>query len=246
MVDIIVIFFIVVLFIISMTLYSSTNKLEADLLIASTLIPEVSVESQFKPQKKKWEILRRFLFDWLTPGIQASTMGESQPFTVKYSGSSLIPLKVYQGDSHNITITLQPIRKQPLENPITVKAQKQGDKVNFALALSNKTEFLEIEMIAAGFSFDGDKKQRQPMIANSLRYQWNCLFEKSGVHIFAFIFRVIDDSGVTMQIGQVEQTVKVVQIDHLTQRQVWILATSAGILSGALTLAEILKNLGIW
>lgn len=172
---------------------------------------------------------------------------EAPPRIVKYHGLAQIPLKVYQGDSYNITLTLRPSIRNPVRNETPIKIYRQNDKVNITLTVSSKEkEYLEIEMMAAGFSVDGEKKQRQLLAINTLRYQWNCFFEKSGLHSFAFIFRVVASSGDTLQIGRVEQTIKVAQIDHLTQRQVWILASSAGVLSGVLTLAEILRNLGIW
>jgi hypothetical protein len=265
MFDTSIILLIIILLIVSSWLFLSIEKVETDLTVTTSLIPEIFIESYLKPPKKRHELLLnwiqslfirlRNLFVHNKKGTIYSPIAvlemalgwEALPTTVRYVGSSQIPLKVYQGNSHNITLNLYPSTRQFLDNNISVKAQRQGDRVNLTLTTSSKeNEFLEIEIIAAGFSVDGDKKQKQLLTADSLKYQWNCFFEKSGTHAFAFVFRVVNTSNVSLQIGRVEQTIKVAQIDHLTQRQVWILATSAGILSGILTLAEILKNLGLW
>lgn len=186
---------------------------------------------------------------WATPGV-GSEKTEAPPRIVRYDGWARIPMKVYEGDSYNITIDLRPSKRGTSANRISVRFRKAEDRNDISVDLkvlqhSGRQEYLELEILAAGFAIEGDRKQRQALDAASLYYQWNCFFENSGCHTFALAFRVISDSSV-QEIGHVEQSVKVVKIDHLTQRQVWVLATAAGIISGSLAILEVVKALGLW
>jgi hypothetical protein len=172
------------------------------------------------------------------------------PTELRYKGLAHIPLKAYAGDSFNITVDLSPLPGSSEHlSLIESKRLKDKDEVLLDLNISSpsigRQEFLELELLAAGFGLEGDKKQRQRLTASRLCYQWNCFFENSGVHDFAIVFRVVSDADIE-EVGRLEQSVKVVKIDHLTQRQVWILATIAGIVSGALAILEVAKGLGFW
>lgn len=175
---------------------------------------------------------------------------EAPPRIVGYNGVAHIPIRVYEGDSYNITVDLHPCISIPSESVSSIRFQRMKDKDDISLNLnvlrhSDQHEFLELEMLAAGFTVEGDKKQKQVLTADSLRYQWNCFFENSGNHTFAVVFRVISGSDIS-EIGRVEQSIRVVKIDHLTQRQVWVLARVAGILSGGLAILEVMRKLGFW
>lgn len=169
---------------------------------------------------------------------------------IRYNGKAHIPLKVYEGDSYNISVDLHSSIREPLRNapPMRFQRMKGDDDITINLNISrhnNQQEFLELEILAAGFVVEGDKKQKQALSKDTLRYQWNCFFENSGRHTFAIAFRVINDSDI-LEIGCIEQSVRVVKIDHLTQRQVWTWATIAGIISGGLAILEVLRTLGFW
>ena len=175
---------------------------------------------------------------------------EAPPRIIRYNGWAHIPLKVYEGDSYNITIDLRPSVRRTSESVSSIRFQRMKDRDDVSLNLnilrhSGQQEFLELEILAAGFTVGGDKKQKQILTADSLRYQWNCFFENSGCHTFAVAFRVISGSDI-LEIGRVEQSIRVVKIDHLTQRQVWVLATVAGIVSGGLAILEVMRTLGFW
>jgi hypothetical protein len=272
--DFLIIALILVLLSISVSLYSSLQKMKANLEISTSLFkPEhYYVESNLILSKSKRELLVEKVSDWIRerlatldeyipPAMQIDTwspmcacdggipISEAPPSqrVVKYYGLANIPLKVYQGDSYNIILNLHLGIRTPTSGVEKVNVNRQGDKINLTVTASGTTkQYLEVEMMAAGFIVAGELKQKQPLFSNSLQYQWNCFFEKSGTHSFALVFRVVENPDFVSHVGRVEQTIKVAQIDHLTQRQVLVLATSAGILSGVLTLAEILKNLGIW
>lgn len=256
MIDTLIITVIIIFFTISIWLYDSSKRINAELDINTSLTPIPSIESNYRPLTKLTKLIE--LMTEIIPGVISlyKTRSELEPSgwewqdtprIMKFYGMAQIPQRVYQGDSFNIILTLIPSTRYPVRIEKSVEQTRKGDKVNLNLMIPTKgVDFLEVEIMAAGFSIDGEKKQKQPLIANELKFQWNCFFEKSGIHTFSFIFKTVDSSGETNQFGLIEQSIRVAQVDHLTQRQVWLLATSAGILSGVLTLAELLKKLVIW
>jgi hypothetical protein len=168
----------------------------------------------------------------------------------EYRGNGSLPTRVYEGDSSNIVFELEKelsafedddwvdsLHIQETRNDLLVRLRQPS--------FTNDEEFLELELLAAGFLISGDQKQRQSLASSHLRYQWNCHFPNSGKHSFVIVARTVSCAH-TLEIGRVEHTIKVAKLDHLTQRQMWALATLAGIVSGALALAEALHRLGLW
>lgn len=170
----------------------------------------------------------------------------------KYQGSGHFPRKVYEGDSKSITVELRPhltVCDETDREPVHIQKTKDGLSITLQIALPatddhSVGESLEFELIAAGFSVAGDKKQRQALTSNRLHYQWNCYFPNSGNHTFALVARVVCCQD-TSEIGRIEHTIKVAKLDHMTQRQVWVWAAFAGAVSGILGIIEILRKLGL-
>lgn len=265
---------ILILLFVSLWLFLSLQKTKADIDISaslsspdryylkSNLVPSKPKRKLFAEKTPVWlrELLVRFYREYIPPKITVNEWAsgcdgdggappsEIQQRAVKYYGLANIPLKVYQGDSYNITLNLHPSIRAAINSEGKIRANRQGDdKLNITLSVSGTAkQHLEVEMVAAGFTVAGELKQKQSLLSDTLNYQWNCFFEKSGTHSFALVFRVVENPDFISHVGRIEQTIKVAQVDHLTQRQVWVLATIAGVLSGVLTLAEILKNLGVW
>ncbi len=166
-----------------------------------------------------------------------------------FYGRAQLPKRVYEGDSQNILIELKPALWTSPSNERIFKVEnvKTGKSLQIEFAQQNISEpqYIEVEFLCAGISVDGEKKQRQPLKSNSLPFRWNCHFQNSGHYSTTFIIRLVNSSSAT-EIGIVEHSIKVVKFLGLTQRQVWILATIAGILSGSLAIMETLRQLGIW
>jgi len=254
-------------------LYLSTEKIEAKVDVNASALPWVSFHTYLIPVPTKSKLLYRRIKELSISAIRSvlrlfrrllhykrrlyepsvlklnGCIG-APPRIVRYHGVAHIPIRVYEGDSYNITVDLRPSIREPLEGVSSIRFQRMKDDDDVYLNLnvlrhSGQQEFLELEMLAAGFTVEGDKKQKQVLTADSLRYQWNCFFENSGNHTFAIVFRIISGSDIS-EIGRVEQSIRVVKIDHLTQRQVWVLASVAGILSGGLAILEVTRKLGFW
>ena len=105
----------------------------------------------------------------------------------------------------------------------------------------------EAELLAAGITIDGAKKQRiQLSSLESDEFVWNCHFKTSGKFEIVIRFRAITDSGTAIDVGRLVRLVQVHQIDHLTQRQVQILTRCAAIVTGILATMEALRRLHVF
>lgn len=167
---------------------------------------------------------------------------------VEYAGEAALPMKVYVGDSHSISINLESTSGilQTGAEQLRIQDTKSGKLVAVQILRdSSLQQFLEIELLAAGLEVSGEKKQRQTLTSQTLSYRWNCYFPNSGNHTLSLILRLVSPSD-TIELGAMQHSIKVVKLDHLTQRQVWLIASLAGIVSGGLVIAELLHQLGVW
>lgn len=101
-----------------------------------------------------------------------------------------LPSRCHYGDSHNIKITAVP-----------------GSK--------NKSNYLEIELQAAGMSIRGDYKQRQSLNSLTLSYRWNANFSKAGTHVVNVLFREVDASGGVVRLAAAKEClIRVLTLDR--------------------------------
>jgi len=174
------------------------------------------------------------------------------PGTAKYSGRLSFPKKVYEGDSQNVSLILD---EQSFVAGLHPEIFDAEDKVNgqkhVSLQISKNDaveQFLEVELLAAGFVAKGEEKQQQSLALAKLEYRWNCHFKSAGNHTFSLVLKVINPS-CERTIRSIEQTIKVVKFGHATQRQVQLavlLAGAAGLVATLLTILNyILWLLGI-
>lgn len=93
-----------------------------------------------------------------------------------------LPKRCHRGDSHNIAVTAIPDAK-------------------------NQSNYLEIELQAAGMDVSGDEKQRQSLNSPELLYRWNANFSKGGTHIVNVLFRELDSSGAVIRYAAMQEYV---------------------------------------
>ena len=164
---------------------------------------------------------------------------------IEYTGEAILPKKVYVNDSHSISINLKPISDTfptlHSEKPLSIQDIKSGKSIILQIQRDSTLEqFLEIQLLAAGLIVDGDKIQRQSLTLPTLSYCWNCYSPNSGDHVINLIIRVVSQP-YTIELGTIQHSIKVAQLDHLTQRQVqW-----AGIITGGLGISVLLQQLGV-
>ena len=183
-------------------------------------------------------------------GEQTSARDITQEVTIyrkiiEYTGEAILPKKVYLNDSHNISINLKPISETfptlHSEKPLSIQDIKSGKSIILQIQRDSTLEqFLEIQLLAAGLIVDGDKIQRQSLTLPTLSYNWNCYSPNSGDHVINLIIRVVSQP-YTIELGTIQHSIKVAQLDHLTQRQVqW-----TGIITGGLGISVLLQQLGV-
>jgi hypothetical protein len=178
---------------------------------------------------------------------RAPSMGIPKPIDY-FARSVRLPEKVYEGDSYEISISLRPNFWVPSTGGELLHIQDDKSDKSIVVQFSKDSsleQFLEIELLAAGLVIDGEKKQRQFLTSQTLSYHWNCYFPNSGSHTLSLVLRLASQSD-TIELGAVQHSVKVFRLDHLTKRQVWLLASLAGIVSGGFAIAETLHQLGVW
>jgi hypothetical protein len=182
---------------------------------------------------------------WYSPDMAFQVYSPSPP---DYSGEAKLPRKVYEGDSQSIFVNLKPKSRIPSVDagPVHIQDTERGRSIDLHIEQDARSQqFLEIEFLAAGVEVDGERRLRQELASPSLSYHWSCYFPNSGNHALTLILRLVRPSA-TIELGTIEHRVRVVKLDHLTKRQVWLLAALAGIVSGGLAVAEALHRLGVW
>ncbi len=180
---------------------------------------------------------------------------------VAYSGEAALPRKVYEDNSRNISINLKRTFSIPDEDsdPLQIQDIRSGKSIVLKILQDSSLEqFLEIELLAAGLTVGGDKKQRQNLTLDTLSYHWNLYFPNSGNHEITLILRVVSPDG-TIGLGNLDHTIRVVKLDNLTRRQYLLLTSLAAVLTGGFglkllgglpgvfnKLTGVLSRLGVW
>ncbi len=168
----------------------------------------------------------------------------------EFTGDCMIPKRVYQGDSRNIIVNIRKRYKETdwkiyssIDDQIGFMKDDKGFTI-FIPTFFDKDYLLEFELISAGIIIQGEARQNQSLANDVLSFQWNCYFPNSGQHEFLIMLR-LNSIANNLEIGSMANTIKVVKIFDLTQRQVWVIASIAAALSGIFSILEILHNLGL-
>jgi hypothetical protein len=172
---------------------------------------------------------------------------DKQLLYVQYVGYLELPKKVYWGDSYTIMLSfnLAYWDDPNINDRLKIQEESSGKLLVIRIANDNAVDkFLEVELLAAGITVDGEKKPRLPLNQKELPFRWNCHFENSGNYVLTFVFRLVSLTE-TVELGIIEHRLKAAKVDHLTQRQVWLLAATAGIISGIIAMVKVLKELNL-
>jgi hypothetical protein len=173
-----------------------------------------------------------------------------------YSGPELrfdvtltFPLRVYEGDSHNINLDFQPNVSSP-DMTRRIRQHPDAPQTDGALvwmlpADPGVKQFVQATLVAAGFNIDGDKVQRQEYTPDAFSFNWSCYFPNSGTHAFGLHTHIscLDD---IRKVGSLERTIQVVRIWCLTKRQVWVIKQCAAALGAIAAVCMTLHKVGLW
>ena len=185
---------------------------------------------------------------WLACGTGFVVREEVEP--ILYHGDCSMLSQVYKDDSHNITVRLVPLfGAEDFGEVFQTEETESGASVKLKVErVPGTPQFLEVELLAAGIKVAGKTLQRHSILDPNLSFVWNCSFPTSGNHSIALVFRVVSDSK-TVDLGTVEHSIKVVQVDGLTQRQVLLVVVALGgvsLISGILGIVKLGQEVGLF
>jgi hypothetical protein len=171
------------------------------------------------------------------------------PRYYSYKGLCTIPSRVYVGNSHNVSLSLGCVSPRiQLEDSVDTWLKERFSAIDaeggksVSLTVKGDTTFIEVELMAAGISVDGEKVQRQSVNEQVLVFVWNCHFANSGDQRVNLVVKAVKGER-TIPFGCIEQSIRVAQLDGLTRRQVWMLGVVIG---GVSLLSSILTIIKIW
>jgi hypothetical protein len=157
---------------------------------------------------------------------------------------------VYANDSHTLSLVVQfsyyvagAVTDDDWNafRSYTVEQRRGGNTqpLRFDITTSDDTaQCMEAELLMAGATVAGASVCRRPLVRGRvLSFEWNCYFPNSGIHEMAVLLRVGNDTSL-LDVGSLRGQIRVVQFDHLTQRQARMVAVAAAIVGAALAFAE--------
>lgn len=107
-------------------------------------------------------------------------------------GELRIPKRCHVGETHNISLSLNPAVKKVLS-------------------------YFEVELQGAGLKVNGDLKQQRLMESSDISYLWNCNFPISGTQVINLIMRLAGSSEYKSDI-----LIKSYEVDVLSRYRQWI------------------------
>lgn len=106
--------------------------------------------------------------------------------------------------------------------------------------------YLEVELLAAGFNIEGNKKQNKPLYRDRpTDYHWNINPLASGNFEIGFVFRAEVTSGQMEEVAWFTHRITVMKYDDLTKGQVQFLAAVSGAIAFVLGIAEFFNRIGV-
>lgn len=154
--------------------------------------------------------------------------------TLQLVGQATLPRQVYAGDSFALSVNL---RQASFDTALSVHSQVldsvQGKLIGVQLQ-DTRDSPLEIQaaLLAAGISLSGDASQRKTLGVEPITFRWVAAWPSSGYQTISVVVSLVSEGAAT-EILSFDHKVRVVQIDHLTARQVWIVSAILGVLPGA-------------
>lgn len=171
---------------------------------------------------------------------------KSKDESIIYSGYIELPDRIYVDESANIVINLfgkvllNKLNREFMENSqneelklIDIHVQRK----------QNVSGFLKVELQAASLKIGGEANQQVDLVNNDIKFQWSISSNKPTFHKMALIFSKVSGS-LIKNFGEIEHSVKVVNLFGLTRRQVIVSAGISGLLAFIPAILKILEVLG--
>ncbi len=152
---------------------------------------------------------------------------KGMPIPTDYTGKATLPKKAYQGDSQTISLVLEQKYDPSLESDasLTIEDTPEGKRFHLPVPLqAGHVQYLEAELLAAGITIDGERKQQQLLASEKLCFQWSCFFINSGKQALSIKLTAKSPTS-ELHLGTIEQIVTIHKFDHMTQRTVSIISS---------------------
>jgi hypothetical protein len=177
-------------------------------------------------------------------------MGENTCYV--YPGKMLIPAKVYEGDSHSLSIEIQ--TPSILEHFSTEKLHPMEDNNDLVLIQRLESEnqeqlkqSLEILLLAgSGVTVEGERRQSHPLSSPKMTYAWICSFPTSSNQGISLTFNLLPPSeqkqdndkmkNDVIELGYITRKVNVAKFGTFTKNQIWQLSIIVSLISTTLGL----------
>lgn len=162
----------------------------------------------------------------------------------RYSGMvrGKMPSKMYEGDSNMIMLQIIPTTIAT----IGVVPKSYVEVAPLSFSTSKPVPQLEVELLAAGFNIEGNKKQNKPLYRDRpTDYHWNINPLASGNFEIGFVFRAEVASGQMEEVAWFTHRITVMKYDDLTKSQVQFMAAASGVIAFILGIAEFLNKIGV-
>jgi hypothetical protein len=166
---------------------------------------------------------------------------------VRYVGEVKIQNKIYVHENMNIEIKLMKTLADILirADKLLKKSEHGNDNVEFQTEHSKANpHYLCIELQGANMDVDGEKSQMQVVGADDLIFHWSISFPHSGNFTPRLIFKI--KTGIEYkEIGEFSSQIKVVKLDGLLHRDIYLLTVLGTIITLGLSLIKILQLLKV-
>jgi hypothetical protein len=108
-----------------------------------------------------------------------------------------------------------------------------------------RPKYLELEMLAAGFDVQGDKKQKNDVSSPVLIYRWSISPQHSGKFEIGLALRGEDAVGQVWEFGVITRNVTVFKLAGLTNRQIVMVTSGFGVFSGLFAILQVASKVGL-
>ena len=161
---------------------------------------------------------------------------------VKLLGSMKLPTRVYVNSSCIVELSLYPEHTGHEHAEPRFSLEQRGDETVIVSVWNEEWRDLEIRLVGIGIDIVPIDSEVQS--GSAMHFSWGCTFRHSGIQTLALRTRVRFHMGWNSY--GLNHTVRVVQLDHLTTRQIRILAGVLGFISTAIGVAVGLDSLGFY
>jgi hypothetical protein len=197
------------------------------------------------PSFGKWQDLNK-------PSAATFNAGPAyRPLTkeITLTGSINLPTRAYVGDTYIVNLELLPefIGGYTPTPKMEIKHDESGT-VSITLGWESMDRWLHIRLIGVGIKITPLDSETQNLFQGVCSYSWGCSFVSSGLHTIALrctLSSSYNSGSLSCSKAGLNHSIKVVQFDHLTSRQIKVIAGFTAAISTLLSIILGLNGLGV-